>query len=398
MNLLDVWTILVGLVLALLVMGTLAPFEALEWWAGWYGSRTEDTDTEDTDTEDTTDASAATQPIARVSEQHDHSRHFVVFLSGIHSVSGESYAAREIAFLEALKARLPHITLVELFPYSVTNRALTGQRQFARVWRWALNNKVSGNGLAGFLINLRNLWQVAVSADRRYGPIYNRGSADMILKGLRAKGYPFAGDTPVTLIGYSGGGQIAVGAAPYLRDALGQPVQVISLGGVISADPGALALRKLYHLYGTRDAVQRLGNIMCPGRWAVVALSPWNQAKRSGIIRLIRMGSMDHTGVDGYLDADTFVGQDDATQLYQRVISRNTINRNVNNQSASIQNTSVQNSGSPATASQGVNSQDVSASSSNQPPKLSYLDVTLDTISTCLTDIESSLGAVPSPS
>ncbi|MEM7736259.1 MAG: hypothetical protein AAF267_10755 [Deinococcota bacterium] len=358
MNLFDIWSILVGLVLALLVMGALSPFEALEWWAGWYGSRTvKDTENmEDTTVQRIFDTSES-------SDQHNQARHFVVFLSGIHSVSGESYAEREIAFLNALKGRLPHITLVELFPYSVTNRALTGQRQFARMWRWALNNKVSGNGLAGFLINLRNLWQVAVSADRRYGPIYNRGSADMILKGLRANGYQAGSDAPVTLIGYSGGGQIAVGAAPYLHDVLGHPIQVISLGGVLSADPGVLALRKLYHLYGKRDAVQRLGNVMCPGRWAVVALSPWNQAKRSGIIRLIRMGNMDHTGVDGYLDADTFLDQANVTQFSQNAIR-----------------------------------QHATLLPSEAPPQLSYLDVTLDTISTCLTDIESSLGAVLSPS
>jgi hypothetical protein len=333
-NLFDVGTILVGLLLALLIMGTLAPFEALEWWAGWYGSRPDE------------DVLRAPFPTA-TTHQADSASHVVVFLSGIHSVSGESYAAREIAFLNALRTRLPHISLVELFPYSVTNRALTGQRQFARVWRWALNNKVSGNGLAGFLINLRNLWQVAVSADRRYGPIYNRGSAEMILNGLRASGYQLDGSTPITLIGYSGGGQIAVGAAPYLRDILGHSVQVISLGGVISSDPGVLALHKLYHLYGKRDAVQRLGNIMCPGRWPIVALSSWNQAKRSGIVSLVPMGNMDHTGVDGYLDAKTFV----ATK----------------------------------------------ASTGDQQPK-SYLDITVDTISARLTDIERQVGAIPSPS
>lgn len=293
----DLITIVLALIVALLVVGLLAPFEALGWWAGWFVS---DTGVEDSD---------AIPDVLAGAEDDDGKMHFVVFLSGIHSVSGENYAPREIAFLHALRERMPHITLVELFPYSVTNRALTGQRVFAKVWRWVLKNKISGNGLAGFLINLRNLWQVAVSADSRYGPIYNQGSAELILRGLKAKGYKLGSHASVTLIGYSGGGQIAVGAAPYLRQVMNQPVQVISLGGVLSSDPGVLAVAKLYHLFGKRDKVQRVGSVMCPGRWRVLPFSPWNQAKQQGLIELVPMGDMDHTGIGGYLDGEMRQGE-----------------------------------------------------------------------------------------
>jgi hypothetical protein len=323
MNWLDLITIVLALAVALLIVGVLAPFEALGWWAGWFVS---DTGIEDTDA------------IPEVAEDKDNNHHFVVFLSGIHSVSGESYAAREIAFLQALRQRMPHITFVELFPYSVMNRALTGQRVFAKVWRWALRNKISGNGFAGFLINFRNLWQVAVSADSRYGPIYNQGSAEMILHGLKAKGYTLNSHSPITLIGYSGGGQIAVGAAPYLRQVIGQPVQVISLGGVLSSDPGVLEVAKLYHLYGKQDIVQRVGHVMCPGRWPILPFSAWNQALRHGLIELVPMGNMDHTGVDGYLDSELCDGE------------------------------------------------------------LTHLDMTLATITPLLAEVEQQAGAVPSPS
>ena len=330
LGILDVSTIVLALGVALLVVGVLAPFEALGWWAGWFAS---DIGVEDRDAIPDVIADAAQEDIQAANHQH-----FVVFLSGIHSVSGESYAPREIAFLQALRERMPHITLVELFPYSVTNRALTGQRAFAKVWRWALRNKISGNGLAGFLINFRNLWQVAVSADSRYGPIYNQGSAEMILRGLKTQGYTRGSHAPITLIGYSGGGQIAVGAAPYLRQVIGQRVQVISLGGVLSSDPGVLEVAKLYHLFGKRDMVQRVGQIMCPGRWRWLPFSPWNQALQQGFIELVPMGSMDHTGVDGYLDGELREGT------------------------------------------------------------TTYLQVTLDTMVRLLTEVEQQAGAVPSPS
>jgi len=80
---------------------------------------------------------------------------------------------------------------------------------------------------------------VAVSADRRYGLIYNQGIAQVIYNGLRQRGYE-----PVnTLIGYSGGGQMSVASAPYLSPAILAPIDAISLGGVRIAH-----LEHLYHI------------------------------------------------------------------------------------------------------------------------------------------------------
>lgn len=280
--------LIVGVVLVVfLIAGVLSPFEALGWWAGWYGEE-----------------SQRTLP---VDSAPANARHFVVFLSGINNVSGESFAEREVAFLARLGHELADTEIVlvdDIFPYSVTEQALTGRRVFAWFWRWALRAKVSGPGLAGFLINIRNLWQVAVSADHRYGPIYNQGSANIILHGLLRHGYTFGSETPVTLIGYSGGGQVALGAAPHLRSILRVPISIISLGGVMSADSGLATLEHVYHLYGSRDNVQRLGAIFFPGRWPLIP-SPWNSAKKRGVIELVPMGPVDHTGPGGYLDAES---------------------------------------------------------------------------------------------
>jgi hypothetical protein len=270
-----------------LFAGVLSPFEALGWWAGWYGD------------EEEPEPGTVVAPVS--------ANHFVIFLSGINSVSGEAFAEREVAFLTRLKRELADtdaLLIDDIFPYSVTERPLTGRRVFSRFWRWALRTKLSGPGLAGFLINLRNLWQVAVSADSRYGPIYNQGSAKMLLSGLRRHGYRPGSGVPVTLIGYSGGGQVAVGAAPHLKTMIHAPISVISLGGVISADPALLTLEHVYHLCGARDSVQRLGSIFFPGRWPFIP-SPWNTAKKRGVIELIPMGPTDHTGPGGYLDEES---------------------------------------------------------------------------------------------
>ena len=270
-----------------LFAGALSPFEALGWWAGWFGRNPEDVE-----------QTAAPNPVV------SRAKHFVVFLTGIHSVSEETFARREIALLEALRERLPDSEVLEVFPYSVQNRALTGQRFFAWFWRFALKLKLSRVAFAGFIINLRNAFQVAVSADRRYGPIYNQGMAETLHSALRGHGYSVGSQVPVTIVGYSGGGQVAVGAAAYLKEIIHAPVTVVSLGGIMASDEGLLALENLYHLAGRRDRVQRLGPLFFPGRWPVLPYSAWNQARAKGTIHLVDMGPVDHTGKGGYLDAE----------------------------------------------------------------------------------------------
>lgn len=289
-ELLTLFAVVIG---GFLLAGALAPFEALGWWAGWYGD------------EGRNDKSLQLEnPAKPVSDK----QHFVVFLSGINSVSGDSYTKREQAFLNCLATTLPEVELVtDIFPYSVMNRALTGQRLFARFWRWVSERKLSGPGMTGFLINVRNLWQVAVSADSRYGPIYNHGVAGTIMSGLGRHGYPLGSGLPITIIGYSGGAQIAAGAAPHLKRRVEAPLQVISLGGVLSADPGLWSLQALYHLFGERDSVQRIGAIFSPGRWRWLPFSRWQKAKQQGIVKLVPLLAADHTGNKGYLDAQSFL-------------------------------------------------------------------------------------------
>ena len=111
---------------------------------------------------------------------------------------------------------------------------------------------------------------------------------------------------------------MAAGAAGYLKEVLGTPVTVISLGGIVASDEGLLEVKHFYHLVGERDRVQRLGPLLFPGRWAILGYSYWNQAKKKGLIDIVPMGPVDHTGRDGYLDTK-LVLEDGRSSLEQTI-------------------------------------------------------------------------------
>lgn len=283
-------TLLLVVLGAVIVMGLLAPYETLGWWGGWYGDEPDE---------------AFTHAQATAKGDEDTSaKLFAVYLTGIGGTSPTEYSPFEVDFLREIKAMLPEVAFVDdVFPYSSGNRALTGQRAFG--WFWRLLKASEGHGYLGavsFLINLRNLWQVLVSSDRRFGPIYNTASAQMIYQKLLEHGYPIASPVPLTLIGYSGGGQISLGAALLLRRVINAPIHIISLAGVMSSSQTISQLESLTHLYGSKDHVQRLGFIAFPARWKLCFWTAWNRAVKDGVITYIPMGAMGHTGPGSYLD------------------------------------------------------------------------------------------------
>jgi hypothetical protein len=184
---------------------------------------------------------------------------------------------------------------------------LTGQRITARVWRWIERLRLKKNpaSLLAFLINGRNMIQVAISADRRYGPIYNLGVARAIRNRLLRHGYRPGSGAPVTLLGWSGGVQIALGAAWYLPGMLGGPVYVVSLGGVMSDDMGVQRIEHLWHLWGQKDLLVPLGKWLYAGRWKFFPGSVWNRALAAGKITLIPLGPYAHNGKGSYFDNQT---------------------------------------------------------------------------------------------
>ena len=289
--------------LGLFIWAAFSPFETLGWWAGWFGDKIYD------DGVPTDGFVRKVPPSARA---------YIVFLSGIGRVSGQTLSYREQDFLRHLAVAMPDAVIIDdIFPYSVNNMALTGQPFFGRLWRWALRRKLDGPALAGMLINVRNTFQCLISLDHRYGPIYNQATGEVIMHGLMRYDFPTESDTPIFIIGYSGAGQMAVGATTYLREWVRGPIYVISLGGLFGSDPGLLAADHVYQLSGSTDKVL-LMNFLAPGRWPIFATSEFNRAKRQGRITNIDMGPMNHTGRTGYLDAKTHL--DDGTSFVDHTV------------------------------------------------------------------------------
>ncbi len=273
-------------VIGVLVAGFMAPVETLGWWAGWYGDEVVKRPADA--------ASAADDGIAR----------YVVYLDGI-SQSSARYMPDVETFLDALAARLrPDTRLVRgVMTYSVLNRPLDDDPILARFWAFVDKLRFADpTTLLGLIVNLRNVLIVAVSADPRYGAMYNYGIAQLVYDALIANGYRARSGVPLTLIGYSGGGQMSAACGAFVGHAINAPVDVISLGGVISGSCRILELEHLYHLVGTKDDIQRLGPIMFASRWKIAVLSNWNKAVRLGRLTQYSLGPVGHQVPGGMMD------------------------------------------------------------------------------------------------
>jgi hypothetical protein len=284
--------LITGVLALVLISALAAPLESLGWWAGWFGEREPAPDTANRLTAATNAGPA------------NPARHYMVYLSGIGAITEASLPPEEIEWLDRFGPKLPATELVrDVFPYSVTNAGLTGNRMFSRGWgfleKLRLKNRAA---MLTFWINVRNLFHVLVSGDPRYGPIYSLGVAQEIVNALELRGYRLGSGTPVTVLGWSGGGQVALGAATFLRRMLGAPIRVVSVGGLLSNDPGLDHVARLFHFYGDKDPIQAMGGKMYIGRWKWFPESHWNRALRRGIIVLTSLGPFKHNGTGNYFD------------------------------------------------------------------------------------------------
>jgi pimeloyl-ACP methyl ester carboxylesterase len=288
-------TALFGAIILLFITAALAPFESLGWWAGWFGEGK------------APPVPGQTRSRTAVAPESPHN-HFLVYLSGIGAIDARAIPQEEIDWgLMAIK-RLPQTTVVpDVYPYSVTNAGLTNERAFSRLWAYLEKRRLKNPyDLLQFLINVRNMFQVAISADRRYGPIYNLGVANEIVAALEQRGYRVGSGKPVTIVGFSGGAQVALGAATFLKTLLGAPIRIVSVGGVMSDDVGIGSVTKLYHLWGDDDPLHGLGAFLYAGRWKLFPNTPWNQAMRDGTIEFVPMGKMHHNGSTNYFSWTAF--------------------------------------------------------------------------------------------
>jgi predicted Abi (CAAX) family protease len=279
--------------------GFLVPLEALGWWAGWYG--------------DQIDTTVAPGTLVENLPHNEQVSRYVIYLDGIAQTKYE-YLPEVDVFLNQLATVLPDDILIikGIMPYSPMNRPLTEDRTFAFFWRLADQAQNSGkldlvNALLTLTILLRNVLIVSVSADQRYGPIYNQSIAQVIYNSLIAQGYQPGSGIPITLLAYSGGGQMAIGSAPYLKRALAAPISTISISGVMSGNSNILELEHLYHFVGDQDIVERIGPVLFPKRWKIFFLSYWNRAKNRGKITIKSLGAVGHNAGGGPYSQQKFL-------------------------------------------------------------------------------------------
>ena len=292
----DLQQLLFGVLLVvgvtLLVALLTAPFEAMTWWSRWTSETQDETAAERLADAELDDADAEAREKEAV----------VFFVTGIGTITGERHPHLEEGFLEKLKQSLPHAAIIDdFFPYSPAGIPLTGQRIFARFWRFSGRRQafVTQN-----LIRLRNMFQVLVAADGRYGPIYSAGSFRIMREKLKQTGHSAKSRRPVILLGYSGGAEISLGAAPFLHGEFANRLTLLSLGGVLSSHPGIQSLDRLVHIQGSNDRVAPLGGYFFVHRWKVFGTSHWNRARKRGLITVVRLRGMGHNGPGGYLDPE----------------------------------------------------------------------------------------------
>lgn len=293
------WLLLTGFI-AFILAGTLAPLETLYWLSRRskpkVGSRADPGAVSGAVSGPAAAAAAQSAPV-------EASSNFIVYLGGIDRISGNSNSSRERRFLAALHEGAPDAVIVDsVFPYAASgNPLLHGPRVFSRVWR-ALDAAPpqQRRPLLANLVNARNFFQVLVSADRRYGPVFNLAIAGLIEDSLRAAGWQPRGGARLTLIGLSGGAQMAAGAADDLADIFDGPIQLISIGGVIASTPGLNRLARIDHLAGSADRVEAAGAVAFPARWPVSTASEWALARTSGRLKRIPLADVTHNGPRGY--------------------------------------------------------------------------------------------------
>lgn len=283
--------LITGLIALFLIGAAFAPLESLGWWAGWFGEKK----APPFDPNVVVDPAAANIPPAQ---------HYMVYLSGIGAITDDDIPQEEIKWLGVLNQRIVGTELItDVFPYSVTNSGLTNKRMFSWLWRKIDDMRLKDPmAVSALLVNLRNVLQVAVSADPRYGPIYNYGVAQEIVRALRSHGYPLNSGIPVTMLGWSGGGQISLGTSTFLKGMLEAPIRLISIGGVMADDPGLNYIERLDHYYGGKDPVQGLGGKAYFGRWPIAVASAWNKALAAGKITMTELGPIAHMGKGNYFD------------------------------------------------------------------------------------------------
>ncbi|MBW4459774.1 MAG: hypothetical protein KME47_05975 [Nodosilinea sp. WJT8-NPBG4] len=291
----DTSKLLTALGIFFLAWGTISPISTLSWWLRDGNGLTEQ--------RPSLPAGATTTEAGP--------QCYLVFLAGVGNVADVDLDPGEEAFLNQMAAAVPGCVVVRgVFPYSAVSDNVGSQPLFR--WLWEFSERPGQeDSLARLIIKIRNLWRLALSADNRYGQAYNRGAAATILERMAAtEAISLESEEPIQLVlaGSSGGAQVALGAAPYLKEWLSVEITVLSFGGVFDGEEGFDTVEQVYHFHGQGDRIDNLGLILFPSRWGWTVGSPYNRALRAGKYEAIASGPHAHDGDRGYFGQDPVEG------------------------------------------------------------------------------------------
>ncbi len=279
----------------LLIWGTVAPIGTLVWWLS---QSAESLGLKKQEPRRLQASNPATAKSAKRTIDC-----YIVYLPGVGDFSANQLSSGEEFFLNRLEQLHSNcVTVRGVFPYSVANKDLGGERFLAPLWK-AVEKADGWFKTANVLIKIRNLWRFAIAADDRYGVVYGRGIAAAVVDRMNAvHPIPQSPEQPINLIllGTSGGVQVALGAVPYLHDRLPAKITVVSAGGAFDGEAGFNTVEQVYHLKGQRDWVEGIPRIVFSSRWSWTIGSPFNQAKQQGRFHFSESGNHTHDGDQGY--------------------------------------------------------------------------------------------------
>ncbi|MFC4534634.1 hypothetical protein [Sphaerisporangium dianthi] len=262
----------------LLAEALLARYEVMAYTAGWGTPTTE---------------LPHGMPYARGADPDRPPDAYLVYLDGIGK--RRFHDTRDGGQLvQAVIAGAPELRVLgQVQPYSPLAAPLVNRP----VWEWMRHH-------IGLLLFLHNVMQVFVAADRRYRPLYNRAVGAQIAGHLRLAGYQSGSGTPVVLLSYSGGAQVATGAVEQLHTRLRAPLLLITLGGFHNGANDLTHAQRLYQLTSDSDWIERVATWMFPQRWRLFRRSGWNRAARTGKIITHRLDPATHLGRRSYISPE----------------------------------------------------------------------------------------------
>lgn len=288
--------LLIGVVLFLSAIAV-SSLETLFWWAGWSNR-------------------AAINLLPDPSElprDAPEADSYLVYMSGAGTMDPARIDMKETEYLDLLQARLPRsIILRDIFPYSPTNNPLVGQRPPKRFFAYVLAARKTRDRnirqrLGIHIAQFRNTLQVGVSGDRRYGPYYNYGVAQVIAASLLRHGYRIGSAKPVILVLISGSGQVGIGCVPMLKQMLRRPIWAVSVGSILTDDPGILDVEHVYHLSGSKDRTQHLGKVFWRGWWPIFPHSAPHRYRSQGHVTVVDVGPMKHMKRGDYMSRSVYL-------------------------------------------------------------------------------------------